>query len=197
MPDYRRNRVPGATYFFTVNLRDRRSDLLMTHIDALRAAVRNVRRQSLFDIDAWVVLPDYMHCLWTLSEGDSDFPRRWRDIKTAFSKSLPATEQRSTVMARRGERGISQRLYWEHTIRDDRDYAAHMDYIHFNPVKHGLIRGPADWPFSSFPRGVDRGLYPSDWLGGARSPPKPANGHDLSGGMRFAFPPYSGDGTHR
>jgi putative transposase len=169
MPDYRRNRVQGATYFFT-DLLDRRSDLLVTHIDALRAAVHKVRRQSPFHIDAWVVLPDHMHCLWTLPEGDADFPRRWRDIKTGFSKSLAATEQRSMVMIRRGERGIWQRRYWEHTIRDDRDYAAHMDYIHFNPVKHGLIRSPADWHFSSFRRCVVRGLYPADWLGSGAEP---------------------------
>jgi putative transposase len=170
MPNYRRNRAPGAAYFFTVNLADRRSDLLVTRIDALRAAVRDVRRRSPFHIDAWVVLPDHMHCLWTLPEGDSDFSRRWRDIKTAFSKSLPAIEQRSPVMIRRGERGIWQRRYWEHTIRGDRDYAAHMDYIHFNPVKHGLVHSPGDWPFSSFRHCVVGGLYPADWLGGGAEP---------------------------
>jgi putative transposase len=170
MPNYRRNRIPGVTYFFTVNLLDRRSDLLVAHTDALRAAVRKVCGRSPFHIDAQVVLPDHMHSLWTLPEGASDFPSRWRDIKTAFSKSLPATEQRSAVMIRRGERGVWQRRYWEHTIRDDRDYAAHMDYIHFNPIKHGLVDNPADWPFSSFPRCVASGLYPADWLGGGAEP---------------------------
>jgi len=111
-----------------------------------------------------------MHCLWTLPEGDSDFPGRWRAIKIAFSKSLPTTERRNPVMVRRGERGIWQRRYWEHTIRDDRDYAAHMDYIHFNPVKHGLAQGPGDWPFSSFQRCIAQGLYPTDWLGGDAEP---------------------------
>jgi putative transposase len=111
MPDYRRNRIPGACYFFTVNLLDRRSQLLVANIGALRDAVRRVRSRSPFHIDAWVVLPDHMHCLWTLPEGDWDFPSRWRDIKTAFSKSLPVIEQRSMVMARRGERGIWQRRY--------------------------------------------------------------------------------------
>jgi putative transposase len=128
MPEYRRNRVPGATYFFTVNLLDRRSDLLLRHIDALRTAVRVARWRRPFTIDAWVVLPDHMHCVWTLPPGDSDFSHRWRDIKTAFSKLMPAREHRSTVVGRRGERGICQRRYWEHTIREDRDYAAHMDY---------------------------------------------------------------------
>lgn len=163
MPEYRRNRVAGATYFFTVNLLDRRSDLLVSHIAQLREAVRVARRRRPFTIDAWVALPDHMHCLWTLPPGDSDFPRRWWDIKTAFSKSVPAREHRSTVMESRGERGIWQRRYWEHTIRDDRDYAVHMDYVHFNPGKHGLVGSPADWPFSSFHRCVAAGMYPKEW----------------------------------
>jgi putative transposase len=168
MPNYRRNRVPGATYFFTVNLRDRRSGLLVTEIDALRAAVRDVRRRSPFRVDAWVVLPDHMHCLWTLPDGDSDFPDRWRRIKAAFSKSLPDSVPR--IRLRKGETAIWQRGYWEHTIRDDRDYAAHMDYMHFNPVKHGFVEKPGDWPFSSFRRCVETGLYPAGWLGGAAWP---------------------------
>lgn len=140
MPDYRRNRVPGGTYFFTANLYDRRSRLFIEAIDLLREAVRSTRRARPFDIDAWVVLPEHMHCIWTLPEGDADFPGRWRAIKTAFSKSLPAVEPRTGVMVHRHERGIWQRRYWEHTIRDDADYAAHMDYIHFNPVKHGRAK---------------------------------------------------------
>ena len=135
MPDYRRNRVPGGTFFFTVNLLDRRSDLLVTQIDLLRDAVRRVRARAPFRFDARVVLPDHMHCLWTLPQGDADFPGRWRAIKTAFVKGLPAGESRSPVMTSRRERGIWQRRHWEHTIRDDRDFAAHMDYTHFNPVK--------------------------------------------------------------
>ena len=106
MPDYRRNRIPGATYFFTVNLFDRSSALLVTQIEALREAVRQLRRRSPFAIDAWVVLPDHMHCLWTLPPEDCDFPGRWRALKKAFSKSLPDAEPRSPVMIRRGERGI-------------------------------------------------------------------------------------------
>jgi putative transposase len=167
MPEYRRNRLPGATYFFTVNLLDRRSGLLVANIEPLREAVRQTRCRRPFHIDAWVVLPDHMHALWTLPEGDSDFPGRWRAIKIAFSKSLPNTEQRSEVMSRRGERGVWQRRYWEHTVRDDRDYAAHMDYIHFNPVKHSLVAKPRDWPFSSFHRAVAAGFYASDWAEGA------------------------------
>jgi putative transposase len=111
-----------------------------------------------------------MHCLWTLPDGDADFSGRWKAIKVCFSKSLPATENLPAVRARRGERGIWQRRFWEHTIRDDRDYAAHMDYVHFNPVKHCLVQSPAHWPYSSFPRAVARGLYPPDWNDGDREP---------------------------
>jgi len=165
MPDYRRNRVPGGTYFFTANLRDRQSDLLVSAIETLRAAIRETRARQPFHIDAWVVLPDHMHCLWTLPEGDADFPGRWQAIKIVFSKSCPATEARSPTMIRRRKRGIWQHRYWEHTIRDDRDYAAHMDYIHFNPVKHGFVDTPADWPHSTFRKCVAMGLYPADWSG--------------------------------
>jgi putative transposase len=170
MPDYRRNRVRGRTFFFTVNLLDRRSDLLVTQIGILREAVARVRAKAPFRIDAWVVLPDHMHCLWTLPHGDADFPGRWRAVKIAFVKGLPANEARSPVVTSRGERGIWQRRYWEHTIRDERDFAAHMDYTHFNPVKHGLVEHPADWPYSSFRRCVDGGLYPDGWRGGSDEP---------------------------
>jgi putative transposase len=159
MPDYRRNRVPGGTFFFTVNLRSRRSDLLAAQIDLLRDAVRRVRASAPFRNDTRAVLPDHMHCLWTLPQGDADFPGRWRAIKTAFVKGLPGGGPRSPVMTSRGERGIWQRRYWEHTIRDDRDFAAHMDYTHFNPVKHGHVEHPADG-----------GRYPDGWRGGSDEP---------------------------
>ena len=103
-------------------------------------------------------------------QDDADFPGRWRAIKTGFAKSLPIGEPRSPVMTRRGERGIWQWRYWEHTIRDDRDFAGHMDYTHFNPVKHGLVAHPADWPYSSFRRCVASGMYPTDWRGGSDEP---------------------------
>lgn len=170
MPDYRRNRVPGGTYFFTVTLLDRSSRLLVTHIDLLRDAARAARTRSPFHIDAWVVLPDHMHCIWTLPPGDDDYSGRWRSLKKAFTKSIPATEHRSAVRMRRGERGIWQRRFWEHTIRDERDYASHTDYVHFNPVKHGLAAHPADWPYSSFRRCVAAGLYASDWCDGGIEP---------------------------
>jgi putative transposase len=163
MTDYRRNRVPGGTFFFTVNLYDRKSRLLVQHIDLLRDAVRQMQRRAPLHIDAWVVLPDHMHCLWTLPDGDTDFSGRWNAIKINFSRKIPAGEYCSASRAAKRERGIWQRRFWEHTIRDDCDYARHIDYIHFNPVKHGLVDRAADWPFSSFHRAVTQGLYPLEW----------------------------------
>ena len=166
MPDYRRYRVPGGCYFFTVNLLERfPNDTLIRHIDLLRAVVRDVRHRWPFVIDGWVVLPDHLHCIWTLPPGDSDFTNRWRLIKAGFARQLPKTERRSFVRTARGERGIWQRRFWEHAIRDERDYANHMDYPHFNPVKHGHAGRAVDWPYSSFARCVERGLYPRDWAG--------------------------------
>ena len=165
MPEYRRNRVAGGTYFFTVNLLDRNSRMLTREIDALRDAVRYVRARAPFHIDGWVVLPEHMHWMWTLPADDMNYSARWRDIKKEFLKRVPCGEFRSAAQVRRGERGIWQRLFWEHTIRDDRDYAPHLDYIHFNPVKHGLVQRAGDWELSSFRRCVELGLYPADWVG--------------------------------
>ena len=165
MPDYRRCRVPGGTYFFTVNLLNRRSDYLVQHIEALRASVRVTRRRRPFHIDAWVVLPDHMHCVWTLPPGDDDFSNRWKAIKIRFVQSIPQTEIRSKTRVARGERGIWQRRFWEHAIRDEKDYARHLDYIHYNPVKHGWAAEARVWPYSTFNRWVKAGVYPSDWGG--------------------------------
>ena len=165
MPDYRRNRVRGGTYFFTVNLLDRTSTLLVDRVADLRAAVAAVQDRHPFTIDAWIVLPDHIHAIWTLPEGDDDFSGRWRAIKKGFSKSIPVGERRSAAKVLRGERGIWQRRFWEHTIRDEQDYAMHMDYTHFNAVKHGLVTSAADWPFSTFRLCVRRGIYPLDWAG--------------------------------
>ncbi|MDX1916318.1 MAG: transposase [Methylophilus sp.] len=166
MPDYRRNRVPGGTYFFTVNLLERRGKLLTENIDLLRAVVIHTQKNIPFHIDAWVVLPDHMHCVWTLPINDDDYPARWKAIKTAFSRALPKNERRSSVRMAKGERGIWQRRYWEHTIRSDKDYAAHIDYVHINPVKHGLVNQVKDWPYSTFHKLVDQGVYAEDWGGG-------------------------------
>lgn len=167
MPNYRRARVPGATWFFTVNLHDRRSDLLVREIALLRETVRATKARHPFHIDAWVVLPEHMHCLWTLPPGDADFALRWQVIKFGFSRRLSKTETRSEANLRRRERGIWQRRYWEHLIRDERDYERHFDYIHGNPLKHGHVARVRDWPYSSFHRAVRDGVYPSDWGGSA------------------------------
>jgi putative transposase len=165
MPNYRRYRVSGGTYFFTVNLLERRQDTLVRHIDILRDAVKKTRNERPFNIDAWVVLPDHMHCIWTLPKDDADFSNRWKAIKIRFVKALPITERRSRVRVLKGERGIWQRRFWEHAIRDERDYANHLDYIHFNPVKHKLVNQVKAWPYSSFHRYVRLGHYPDNWLG--------------------------------
>jgi putative transposase len=166
MPDYRRFRVPGGTYFFTVNLLERRLDTLVRHIDVLREAVRVTKRERPFQIDALVVLPDYMHCVWTLPPGDDNFSNRWKAIKIRLVQKIPATERRSKVRVARCERGVWQRRFWEHAIRDEYDYATHIDYCHWNPMKHGLVQRVADWPYSSFHQYVHRGLISEDWAGG-------------------------------
>ena len=166
LPDYVRRWVAGGTYCFTVNLADRRCSLLVDRIAVLRQAVREVRRARPFHIDAWVVLPEHMHCLWTLPNGDVDFSTRMRLIKGAFSRGVESGERRSASRLMQGERGIWQRRFWEHAIRDEADYRAHMDYIHFNPVKHGLVAQAAMWPFSTFQRCLGLGFYPADWGGG-------------------------------
>jgi putative transposase len=139
--------------------------LLTQHIESLRSAVRAVRRTHPFRIHGWVVLPDHLHCVIELPPGDADFSTRWRLIKAGFSRRLPTTERRSAVRVARGERGVWQRRYWEHLIRDDHDFAAHMDYVHFNPVKHGHVGRVIDWPYSTFHARVADGIYPTDWAG--------------------------------
>lgn len=163
MPNYRRYRVKGGTYFFTVNLFDRRQTLLVDNIDNLRTAVKKVQKKYPFYSDAWVILPDHLHAIWTLPPNDDNYSGRWREIKKAFSKSLPKTEIRNDIQIKRKERGIWQGRFWEHTIRDDEDYAAHMDYILYNPVKHDLVDKVADWPYSSFHRLVEEGIYSIEW----------------------------------
>jgi putative transposase len=165
--DYRRLWHPGGTYFFTINLQQRKNnDLLVRHIDLLRNSVARVRKHHPFKIHGWVVLPDHMHCIIELPEGDTDFAMRWQLIKLMFSKGIPREEYRSAVQIKRRERGIWQRRYWEHLIRDQQDFNAHMDYIHINPLKHGLVQRVSDWPYSTFHRYVTQGIYPHNWAGG-------------------------------
>jgi putative transposase len=160
MSNYRRLRVPGGLYFFTVVTASRRP-LLIEHIHALRQAFRAVRETYPYQMDAVVILPDHLHCIWELPDGDSDFPTRWRLIKSRFSNSSPAAA--GVGKGRLGERAIWQRRYWEHLIRDERDYARHLDYIHYNPVKHGYVTKPAEWAYSSFRKFVEAGVYQENW----------------------------------
>ncbi len=165
MPNYRRNLLSGGSYFFTVNLADRRRSLLIDHIHLLRAAFRQVRARHPFAIEAAVVLPEHLHAIWTLPEDDANFATRWHLIKSAVSHALPRVERISARRAAKAERGIWQRRYWEHTLRGEDDFARHLDYIHFNPMKHGHALRVRDWPFSSFRRWVRLGAYPVDWAG--------------------------------
>lgn len=167
MSNYRRAWRKGGTYFFTINLLERyQNDLLVRHIDILRRVVKDVKHKHPFIIHAWVVLPEHMHCVIELPEGDDDFALRWRLIKIGFSKAMPKTERLSAVREKRGERGIWQRRFWEHLIRDERDFAAHIDYVHINPVKHGHVGRVQDWQYSTFHRYVAQGVLPMDWAGG-------------------------------
>ena len=147
--DYRRAYVEGGCYFFTVVLASRKGDLLVQHIETLRDAFKHVKERHPFTIDAMVVLPDHLHCIWTLPEGDCDYAKRWALIKIYFSKKLPKTERVNASRAQKGERGIWQRRFWEHVIRDERDYLNHIEYIHNNPIKHGYVSNAQDWPYST------------------------------------------------
>jgi putative transposase len=164
MVNYRRNFIPGGTFFFTVTLADRRSSILVDHIVSLRRAFRVTRAERPFTIDAIVVLPDHLHTIMTLAPEDSDFSGRWRRIKSLFTRDLVA---RGVPVARnhRGEYDVWQRRFWEHTITDEGDFERHADYVHYNPIKHGLVSQVRDWPFSSFHLYVRRGVFPEDWAG--------------------------------
>jgi putative transposase len=164
MVRYRRNFVQGGTYFFTLTLADRRATSLTDYIHALRAAFKTTRQAQPFMIDAIVVLPEHLHVVMTLPDGDADFSNRWRLIKRRFTD---AVVNAGALVARHpnGEHALWQRRFWEHTIRDDRDFERHVDYVHFNPVKHGLVARVSDWPYSSFHSYVRRGLLPEDWGG--------------------------------
>jgi putative transposase len=167
MSRYRRAQIEGGIFFFTVTLADRSSDLLVRHIDRLRNAYVSAQRRLPFQTIAICVLPDHLHAVWSLPSGDTDFPRRWSLIKGGFSRGFPDGPGRTKSKISRREKGIWQRRYWEHAIRDDGDLARHIDYIHFNPVKHGYVTKAGDWPHSSFHRFVAQGLLARDWGGDA------------------------------
>jgi putative transposase len=163
---YRRLKVEGGTYFFTVVTHDRRKILTEPdNISLLRNAFRDVMQQHPFKIDAIVILPEHLHCIWTLPDEDDDFSTRWRLIKNYFSRRCASQYQTQVSRSRqkKKEQTIWQRRFWEHLIRDELDFANHMDYIHYNPVKHGLVTAPKDWEYSSFHRYVHQGIYDVEW----------------------------------
>ncbi len=168
MPDYRRANVKGGTYFFTVVTYQRQPILVKKESRLiLRQAIEHARKQHPFKIDAWILLPDHLHCIWKMPYDDHNFSKRWGIIKAYFSKRTRAlfhkTELVSPSRNKHRETTIWQRRFWEHKIKDDIDYQNHMDYIHYNSVKHGLVTNANDWPFSSFHRYVQQGVYPKDW----------------------------------
>ncbi|MEZ0470703.1 REP-associated tyrosine transposase [Luteimonas salinilitoris] len=167
MPNYRRLHLPGRTWFFTVNLLERRRRLLVEHVDVLRHAFAEARKAKPFQLLAVVVLPDHLHCLWRLPEGDADNAGRWSRIKAGFSRRLPPDEWRNRSRIAKRERGIWQRRFWARLILDEHDLHRHVDYIHFNPVKHGHAPRAADWPHSSIHAYIARGWLPADWGGDA------------------------------
>jgi putative transposase len=173
MPNYRRARIEGGSFFFTLVTFDRRS-LLTSELAlrSLRGAWRETRKRLPFQTQAICILPDHLHCIWTLPDGDLDFSGRWRSIKSLFSRRyLEAGGCRGPLSASRRAReeaGLWQRRFWEHWIREEADLRRHVDYVHFNPVKHGYVRRAGDWRWSSFQRFVREGWYDPGW--GEREP---------------------------
>ena len=165
MSHYRRASIEGGLFFFTIALADRSSDLLVRHIDRLRRFYIMIQRHHPFETIAICVLPDHLHALWRLPSGDANFPLRWSLIKSGFSRGLRGNELRSRSKVAKRERGLWQRRYWEHAIRNETGLTRHIDYIHFNPVKHGLVRRVCDRPYNSFKHYVARGDLPPDWGG--------------------------------
>ena len=166
---YRRAFVPGGTYFFTVVTAQRRPVFCDEEaVVTLRRAFRHVNEKRPFTVDAMAVLPDHLHCLWTLPSADNDYPTRWRLIKTWVTKHHGAAHNRQA------ERSIWQSRYWEHAIRNEMDYRQHVEYIHYNPVRHGYVRRPVEWPYSSFRRYVKKNIYSEDW-----GSTEPMLGHDI------------------
>lgn len=168
MSNYRRAYVPGGAFFFTVVTHNRRPFLTNADaIQALRESITELQKSMPFTVDAWVVLPDHFHCIWSLPQGDHDFSKRMGRIKAGFSRRCPhyADDALSSSHIARHESGVWQRRFWEHSIRDENDYACHFDYIHVNPLKHGLVQRVIDWPHSTFHRYVKDGVHPADWCG--------------------------------
>lgn len=163
MSNYIRSQVKGATYFFTLTLAQRNTSLLTDNIDLLRLAYQRASRLHPFTTLAICILPDHLHAIWKMPADDGDYALRWRIIKSQFSRNFNANAQRSNSKIKHREKGIWQHRYWEHQIRDDNDLQRHVDYIHYNPVKHGLVNLVKDWPHSTFHRYVKQGMCTQSW----------------------------------
>lgn len=158
MSEYRRLYQPGGSYFFTIVTYQRMKILsLPNSVSRLQSAFDKVMKKHPFTMEAIVILPDHVHCIWRMPPWDSNYSVRWRLIKSHFSGGL------NHSVNKRGEKEIWQRRFWEHLLRDDEDWRKHMEYIHYNPVKHGYVEHPGDWPYSSFRQAMTDGLYASDW----------------------------------
>jgi len=175
MPIYRRYRHKGATVFLTINLEDRASFLLIDRIDDLRSAYRYACSRHPVRTEAICVLPNHMHVIWTLPEGDDDYSMRVYLMKSAFSRCIPRREHRSRSRRKRGERGVWQRRFWEHTIRDDADFENHLAYTFGNAAKHGLVEAAEDWPYASLHNDY------TDWCNSLRSLHPTAFEFDVTG----------------
>lgn len=168
MPNYRRPAIAGGTYFIT-QVTYGRQPWLCTDLarHALRTAINQVRQNRPFRVDAFVLLPDHFHCLWTLPQNDNDLSTRLRLIKTYVTKHyrtrLGLNLEVSDSRTKRKEQNLWQRRFWEHLIRDETDFAQHCDYIHYNPVQHQLCQLPTAWQFSTVHRFIAQGIYPPDW----------------------------------
>ena len=167
MPEYRRANIPGATYFFTVTTHRRQRLLTDPRCRvSLRNAINQVRLKMPFEIIAWVLMPDHLHAVWQLPPNDKDFSLRWSLIKQQVTRDCVVWLPRQDLSAsreKRGEGSLWQRRFWEHLIRDETDFSRHLDYIHYNPVKHGYVSKVTDWPYSTFHRYVEEGVYSEDW----------------------------------
>ncbi len=168
MSDYIRAKLPGGLYFFTLVTFNRRKFLTSKLARGiLRQGWQDVQGKHPFKVEAICLLPDHLHCIWRLPPDDCDYPKRWRLIKTMFSrrylKAGGREGNRNQSRKEKREVAVWQRRYWEHMIRDDIDFNRHFDYIHFNPVKHALVQRPQDWKWTSFHRYQRLGYYPDDW----------------------------------
>lgn len=170
MPNYRRLKQAGGTFFFTLITYKRQQILTSPESRMiLKNVIEKTRQKYPFSIEAWVLLPEHIHCIWRLPPSSSNYSMRWRLIKSGFSRGVKSLYHKPEWLTgskrKHRESSIWHRRFWEHMIRDEDDYRAHMDYVHYNPVKHGLVKQVKNWPYSTFHRYVKQGIYSGNWGG--------------------------------